>query len=137
MNAKYKLMECVWKKEEIPDSWRETVIVQLPKSNGKDPTDLDNKRNIHTKDPIAKVFGHLVTNNIKPKIVENLSPFQIGAIPNHRSEEHLFTLKSVLGLVEMNDDAIGIELLDIVTFFDSECLVDAMDELYKANVKGT
>ena len=69
-------------------------------------------------------------------IAENPTPFLIGAIPNHRYEEHLFTLKSVFALVEHNKDAIGIELLDLLNFFDHEVLLDAMDELHKANVKG-
>ena len=94
LNALFKLFQVVWNKEVKPESWRETVIVQIPKSKDNPISDLENKRNIHTKPYIPKVFGHIVTNSIKPLIVENLTPFQIGAIPNHRYEEHLFTLQS-------------------------------------------
>ena len=88
------------------------------------------------KDQIPKFFSHILTNAMKPTIVKNISPFQIGAIPNHRAKEHLFTMKSILALKEKDKEAIGIELLDLVKFFDRESLVDAMDELHKSEVRG-
>ena len=135
-NALFKLFEVVWKKEKIPESWRETTIVQIFKGRGL-RSDLENIRHIHTKDSeIPKLFGHLITNTIKPIIEENISPFQIGAIPGHRSEEHLFTMKSIVALVEKNKEAIALQLLDLVKYFDSENLADALNELYRGNVKG-
>ena len=79
------------------------------------------------------MFGHLVTEAIKPIIVENLSEFQIGAIPGHRSDEHIFTLKSVLALKEKNNESIVAELLDLSKYFDKESLIDVLGELYKSN----
>ena len=118
-NALLKLYKVVWDQETIPDSWRETTVIQLKKGN-KDPTDLSNKRFIHIKPPIPKLFSQIVTNKLKPIITQTTSPFQIGAIPGHRSEEHLFTLKSVVMLAEDNDSALAAELLDLVKYFDSE-----------------
>ena len=109
--ALYRLFEVVWKVEKIPSSWRETVIIQIPKGNAE-KHDLDFKRNIHTKDQIPKAFSHIVMTAMKPIIQENISKFQIGAIPGHRSEEHLFTLKSIAALAEKNDVAIAANLLD-------------------------
>ena len=45
-------------------------------------------------------------------------------------------MKSILALKEKDKEAIGIELLDLVKFFDRESLVDAMDELHKSEVTG-
>ena len=86
-DALFRLYEEVWKQEKKPDKWKNTTIVQINKSNGKDKANLDNRRHIHTKEPIVKFFTHILTNEIKPMIVESISPFQIGAIPGHRSEE--------------------------------------------------
>ena len=85
---------------------------------------------------IQKVFSHMVTNAIKPIVVKNISLYQIGAIPGHRSEEHLFSLKSVAALAEKNGVAIAVNLLDLSKFFDKKNLLDTMDELYKAKIKG-
>ena len=98
--------------------------------------DLNSKRFLHTKDQIPKVFQHIVTNAMKPVIVKNMSKYQIGAIPGHKSEEHLFTLKSFVALAENNGVAVAINLLDLVKYFDKEYLIDAMNELHKAKVKG-
>ena len=136
LNALYRLYEVVWNEEVVPETWRETLIIQIDKDVKKDKSDLENKRNIHTKEEWPKFFSHVLMNQIKPKIVKKISPFQIGAIPGHRPQEHLFTLKSMITLVERNDDAIAMKLLDLVKFFDSEHLVDAMNELYKSDVKG-
>ena len=67
-NAQYRLYEVVWNKEKKPDSRRDTVII--PISKGKSSrSDMDNKRNLHTKSEFQKVFGHLITDVIKPMVV--------------------------------------------------------------------
>ena len=115
--------------------WRDTVIVQLPKSKG-DPSNLNSKRHIHTKTEIPKYFRHMVTTAIKPMIVDNMSPFQIGAVPGHRSQEHLFSVKSVIAMFEEENEAIAIQLYDLVKYFDSEKLIDGLNEVYRSDVKG-
>ena len=78
-----------------PTQWDNTVAHQLYK--GKEvKSKLSNQRFIHTKDEIPKSFEHILMTKAKPKIVEGCTKFQIGAIPKHQSQEHLFTLKSVM-----------------------------------------
>ena len=55
----------------------------------------------------------MVTSFVKPIVTETISPFQIGAIPGHRSQEHLLTLKSVLAMLEENGSAGAVQLLDL------------------------
>ena len=135
LEALFKLYQTVWNSEKKPDSWRDTTVIQLYKGRGL-KEDLNNKRHLHTKKEVPKLFQHLVTNAMKPNIINNMSPYQIGAIPGHRSEEHLFTIKSYLALAEKNNVAVIVNLLDLVKFFDKEDLLDVLDELYKANVRG-
>ena len=97
---------------------------------------MDNKRHIHTKIDIAKVFGHIVANVIKPTIGENVTPFQIGGIPGHCAQEHLFTVKSVIAMVEKNEEAVAVQFYDLVKYFDKENLLDILDELHKNNIRG-
>ena len=134
--ALYKLYQLVWNKEEKPDAWRDTILIQLDKAKSKDKTDLNSKRHIHIKPEIPKYFEHMVATSAKPMIVDNMSPFQIGAVPGHRSQEHLFSLKSVVAMFEDNEEALAVQLFDLVKFFDSECLIDGLGELYRSKVKG-
>ena len=72
----------------------------------------------------------------KPKIVKNVSKYQIGAIPVHKATEHLFTLKSVIALYDMLNVPLLVQFYDLKKYFDSESLKDAMNALYHCGIKG-
>ena len=135
LDAVFHLFKLVWSTEKIPSGWRKTSIVQLYKGKG-DHTELSNYRNIHTKDEIRKVFGDIVTHELKLKVQEGLSKFQIGAVANHRPQEHLYTIKSVISYYNMKGKGLILSLYDISKYFDRENLRDCMSELYNCGVKG-
>ena len=76
-NALFHLYKKVWEEETIPDGWNETTLLQLFKGKG-DFRELGNQRNIHIKEDIPKLFSHIVVGQIKEKIMENMTLFQIG-----------------------------------------------------------
>ena len=65
-----------------------------------------------------------------------MSKFQIGAKPEHRPQEHLFVLKSVIALQIFSNKPIFISLYDISKFFDRESLRDCLNEVHKCRIKG-
>ena len=135
LDALYSIYFSVWKTEQIPKVWHEAQLVQLRK--GKDSmSDLPNNRFIHTKSDISKVFGQIVISEAKNNIFENMSKFQIATKPGHRASEHLYTVKSVIGMMEKKKKAVIVSMWDLKSFFDTENLVDCMSELYKRKVKG-
>ena len=92
---------------------------------------------MHMKGEIPKFFGSMVTNVMKEIVKKSISRYQIGAIPGHRSQEHIFSLRSLISLY--NDKLkkpIIVSLYDLTKFFDRENLVDAMDALYSCGVVG-
>ena len=64
---------------------------------------------------------------------KELSPFQIGAVPGHRAQEHLFSIKSFIAMVEKNKEAVALQQYDLSKFFDKESLLDCLNELYKSD----
>ena len=96
-NCIFKLFEKVWTLESKPDQWKDTVVVQLYKGKGE-PSEFSNQRNIHTKEAIPKLFEGIIVDLSKEKLIQSCSKFQIGGIPGHRPQEHLFTVKSVISL---------------------------------------
>ena len=110
-------------------------MLQLYKGRGPRES-LENQRNIHTKIDVSKFFGHIVTTAAKLKIFKNMTPFQIGTKPGHRAQEHLFVIKSIIGLAEHMNRAIALTLFNLSKFFDRESLVNGLNELYKSEVKG-
>ena len=134
-NAIFSLCKSVWKKEILPEAWKKTDIVQLYKGKGKE-TDLNNYRNIHTKKKERKIFGEIVTHELKSYVVSNISKFQIGAIPGHRVQEHIFSIKSVIGFFNSMGKGLILTLYNVSKFFDRENLRDALNEMYKLSIKG-
>ena len=65
-----------------------------------------------------------------------MSKYQIGTKPNHRAQEHLFLLKSVIALYDYLGKALILQLWDISKYFDRESLTDGLNELYKNKIRG-
>ena len=72
----------------------------------------------------------------KPKLIQRCSKFQIGGVPGHRPQEHLFTNKSTIGLYVYLSLTLLLQLWDLSKNFDKENLRDALDSLYDAGIRG-
>ena len=118
-NAIFGLFKQVWGKIKKPQQWRNSLIIQLYK--GKGPKDE---------------FENMILKIAKPLLVAGTTKFQIGLIPNHRAQEHLFTLKSVIALYMSYGISLILQLIDISKFFDRENLRDALDSIYSSGIKG-
>ena len=117
------MFKVIWDTERKPDMWRDTILLQLYKGRGPRES-LENLRNIHNKMEIPKFVSHIVTTAAKPHLFENMSPYQIGTKPGHRAQEHLFVIKSIIGLAEHCNRAIALQLWDLSKYFDRENLAD-------------
>ena len=133
--ALFTLCKVIWKTEEFPCVWEKSTLVQLYKLKGPRSV-LDNNRHIHIKEEYPKFFGHLVVSAAKDKMISNLTKFQIATKPGHRTQEHLFVIKSVMALYMSYGKAIVLSMWDLSKFFDRESLTDCMNELYKSKVQG-
>ena len=81
-------------------------------------------------------FAQIVISQAKSNIYENMSKYQIATKPGHRSSEHLYDVKSLMGKVLNEKKSIIVTMWDLKSFFDTENLADVMSELHKKNVKG-
>ena len=83
---------------------------------------------------LPKLFEGIVVDKSKENIIQKCSKFQIGGIPGHRPQEHLYTAKSIISLYNLLDIPLFLQLYDLSKYFDKEILRDAMDTLYNAGV---
>ena len=134
-SALFCLYKKVWEYEQKPTSWENTSCTMLYKGKGL-KSEFSNQRFIHSKEEVPKCFETLVMDKAKPKIISKCSKFQIGGLPGHQSAEHLFTLKSVISLFMSQGKPLLLNCFDLKKYFDSEVLVDAMDNLYKCGING-
>ena len=131
MNCLFNLCKQVWATEQKPQQWRDTIVIQLYKGKGN-INEFSTQRFIHTKEAVPKYFEGLVVDKSKEKIISGCSKFQIGGLPNHRSQEHLFTVKSVVALYSKLNIPLFLQIFDISKYFDREILKNAMDTLINA-----
>ena len=124
----FDVFETLWRKEKIPDQWRNTTIIQLFKGKG-DPSDYSNQRNLHTKNFVPKIFEGMLVDKSKERIISHCSKYQIGAMPLHRSQEHLFTMKSIVLLYSDLEIPLYWQCFDITKHFDKEILKNTMNSL--------
>ena len=131
-DALFSIFKLIWKTEKKPKSWRNTEIIQLFKGRGKGSMlDLNSYRNLHTKIDTRKLFGDIVITAAKEKIIQGMTKFQIGGVPGHQAQEHIFTLKSIIAHYEELGKGLILNIWDISKLFDSENLRDCMCELFK------
>ena len=88
------------------------------------------------KDPVVKFFEHILVSQIKMTVMNNLTPYQIGAKVGHQPQEHLFLMMSMMKQYEIRKKPLIIQLYDISTFFDKELLPDVMNEVFRNGVEG-
>jgi hypothetical protein len=86
------------------------------------------------KDWLPRLCESLTVNEMKYDIIESGNKFCIGGIPGHRPQEHLVTLKSIIGRHIELGNGIIVQLVDIEKFFDSEHLRGVMRTLSEAKV---
>ena len=71
---------------------------------------------------------------MKPKILEASSRYQVGGQPGHSTKENIFVIMSLMVRVKLTGLGFILNLVDLVSFFDKEMLLDVMDTLDAANV---
>ena len=81
LNAFFNLFQIVWRKEKIPEEWRESSLTQILK--GKTNTGvLDEIRHIQNtwgKNCIYKYFSQILMSFAKQILFQNMSKFQIAS----------------------------------------------------------
>ena len=95
---------------------------------------LNNNRFIHLKNVLPRIVEAITVNKMKDKIINEASMYQIGGVPGHEIEEHVFTIKSIMAMREEMGTGIIFTLVDIIAFFDKEDIYDCMDALEKIGV---
>ena len=131
----FLLCKRIIESESIPDKFRESTLHQIWKRKpGTRKEDLDANRYIHCKDWLPRTVEAMVVKEMEPAIVSATSRFQIGGVQGHRPQEHLFSVKSLVGKYLQEKKMIILVCYDISGFFDKEVLADVVEELHSIGV---
>ena len=131
--AIFKLCQSFIRKEEFPRRLHQTILHMIWKKKGRQE-EMRNNRFIHMKDYLARTCEALVVGKMKQTMFNMSTMFQIGGQSGHSVEEHLFSVKSLMGLREEQGEGCLLTLVDIVSFFDREDIRDVLDAMEEMGV---
>ena len=119
--------------ECFPARFSKTTLYNLWKRKGS-REDLNNHRYIHLKNWLPRLAETLTGDMMKEDIFRGGTKYQIGGVPGHRMEEHLLSIKCIIGRYMSKGEGVIMQLVDIQKFFDKERLGTIMTSLRKVQV---
>jgi hypothetical protein len=92
--AMHKLINCIWKKEELPDQWKESVIVPILKKCNK--TDCNNYHGISLLSTSYNILWNILLSRLSPYVDEIIGYHQCGFQRNRSSTGQIFCIRQIL-----------------------------------------
>ena len=101
----------------IPDDWRKSVIVSIPKKGNS--TALDNQRGIAKTCSSAKLFNNVLLSRLKPIIDPQLSQCQSGFRAGRSTTEQVMALRFVIDTCRVTNMTASLVFVDFRQAFDT------------------
>jgi hypothetical protein len=81
-------------KEELPEEWKESVIVPIRKKGDK--TDCNNYRGISLLPTTYKILSNILLSRLIPYAEEIIEDHQCGFRHNRSTTDHIFYIRQIL-----------------------------------------
>uniref|UniRef100_A0A803SUT6 Reverse transcriptase domain-containing protein n=1 Tax=Anolis carolinensis TaxID=28377 RepID=A0A803SUT6_ANOCA len=112
------VMNVVLKKGELPESWKESIIVLVPKQD-KDLDLIKNYRPISLLNCDYKIFATILANRIKQALAQIIHKDQVGFLPGRQVNQNIRLILNTLEVAEKDPNR------DLALFFiDAEKAFD-------------
>jgi len=90
----YKLITSIWKKEKLPEEWKESIIIPIHKKGDK--TDWNNYRGISLLPNIYKILSNILLSRLIPYAKEIIGDNKCGFRRNSSTIDHIFCIRQIL-----------------------------------------
>jgi hypothetical protein len=90
----HKLILSIWNKEELPEEWKEPVIVPIYKKGDK--TYCSNYRGISLLSTTYKILSNIPLSRLTPYAEEMIGNHQCGFRRNRSTADHIFSVRQIL-----------------------------------------
>ena len=111
------LFNIMWREEDVPQDWRQGVIIKLPKNGSL--SDCNNWRGMTLLSVQGKVFCRVLLNRLRPEVDKKLREEQAGFREGRSCNEQIFTLRNIIEQsLEFNRELL-INYIDFKKAFDS------------------
>ena len=92
--AIHKLIIAIWNKEELPEEWKESVVVPIHKKGDK--TECNNYRGISLLPTTYKILSSILLSRLIPHAEEIMGDHQCGFRRNGSTTDHIFCIRQIL-----------------------------------------
>ena len=90
----HRLIISVWNKEELPEEWKESIIVPIYKKGDK--TDCNNYRGISLLPTTYKILSNILLSRLIPYAEEVFGDHQCEFRRNRSTTDHIFCMRQIL-----------------------------------------
>jgi len=88
------LITSIWKKEELPEEWKELIIEPIHKNGDK--TDCNNYRGMSLLPTTYKILSNILLSRLLPYAKEIIGDHQCGFRRNRSTIDHIFCICQML-----------------------------------------
>jgi hypothetical protein len=122
--------------EKTPNEWNKGIIIPIYKKGNKN--DLDNYRGITLTSCVSKIFNRLVCNQITNFLENNnvLTEVQGGFRKDHRCDDHIFNLKSIIATRSAENKSTYLAFLDFRKAFDTVWREGLLSVAWNIGIRG-
>jgi hypothetical protein len=113
----HKLIISIWNKEELPEEWKESVIVTIYKKGDK--TDCSNYRGISLLSTTYKILSNILLSRLTPYAEEIIGDHQCGFRRNRSTTDHIFSICQILEKKWEYNQAVRQLFIDFKKAYDS------------------
>src|SRR5215469_2014907 len=115
--AIHKLIVSIWNKEELPEEWKESIIVTIYKKGDK--TDCNNYRGISLLSTTYKILSNILLSRPIPYAEEVIGDHQCGFRRNRSTADHIFCIRQILEKKWECNEAVHQLFIDFKKAYDS------------------
>jgi hypothetical protein len=90
----HKIIKLIWKKEELPHQWKESIVVPIHKKGGE--TDYSNYRGISLLSTSYKILSNILLARLTPNADEIIGDHQCGFRRNRSTTDQIFYIRQIL-----------------------------------------
>jgi len=90
----HKLIVSIWNKEELPEEWKESIMVPIYKKGGK--TDCSNYKGISILPTTYKILSKILLSKLTPYAEEIIGNHQCGFRRSRSNTDHIFCIRQIL-----------------------------------------
>ena len=115
----HSLFNSIWKDQCVPEDWKKSLIVQVPKKG--DLTECDNYRGISLLSVPCKILCRLLIDRVKSGVDEMIRQEQAGFRSGRGTSEQIFALRNILEQCQEWQAPVYINFVDFSKAFD--CII--------------